>query len=245
MTSSRGSNPFAGAAKARPIRVEFGPNVFVKKGLSAFDPHDPYYFAISLGWRKFGLLFLVAELAINAVFAGLYCLQPGSIANQGHSGFLGAFFFSLETLATVGYGEMYPATTYAHVVSAIEILTGPAVHRDHDRPSLRALLQAEGQGAVCHPRRDHAAQRRADADAAHRQRAEYPSPRRQREPARAGAHDVDRRLPARRGGGSAPDAAAHPGLRDPLHHHARHRRSKPAPTDWWRRRPRSPTFVSS
>ncbi len=127
MTSSSNGAPFGGTAKrgkARPIRVEFGPNVFVKKGLRAFDPHDPYYFAVSLGWRKFGLLFVVAELAINAVFAGLYCLQPGSIANQGHSGFLGAFFFSLETLATVGYGEMYPATTYAHVVSAIEILVG-------------------------------------------------------------------------------------------------------------------------
>ncbi len=127
MTSSSNGAPFGGTAKrgkARPIRVEFGPNVFVKKGLRAFDPHDPYYFAVSLGWRKFGLLFVVAELAINAVFAGLYCLQPGSIANQGRSGFLGAFFFSLETLATVGYGEMYPATTYAHVVSAIEILVG-------------------------------------------------------------------------------------------------------------------------
>ena len=130
MTSSREPDPFAGAAKrgkARPIRVEFGPNVFVKKGLSAFDPHDPYYFAISLGWRKFVLLFVAAELAINAIFAALYCLQPGSIANGGHPGFLAAFF-SLETLATVGYGEMYPATTYAHVVSAIEDLDRPAVH---------------------------------------------------------------------------------------------------------------------
>lgn len=106
------------------MRLSFGANVFVKKGLATFDPHDPYYFAVSLGWRQFGLLFLGCELAINAVFAALYCLQPGSIANQGNSGFLGAFFFSLETLATVGYGEMYPATTYAHVVSAIEILVG-------------------------------------------------------------------------------------------------------------------------
>lgn len=127
MTSSHPPDPFGGAAQrgeARPIRVALGPQVFVKKGLRRFDPHDPYHFAVSLGWRKFGLLFLAAELAINAVFAALYSLQPGAIANQGASGFLGALFFSLETLATVGYGEMYPATTYAHVVSAVEILVG-------------------------------------------------------------------------------------------------------------------------
>lgn len=127
MTSSRETDPFGGAVghgEARPIRVELGPNIFVKKGLRRFDPHDPYYFAVSLGWRKFGLLFLLAEFAINGLFAVLYSLQPGAIANQGTSGFLGALFFSLETLATVGYGEMYPATTYAHVVSALEILVG-------------------------------------------------------------------------------------------------------------------------
>ena len=127
MTSSREPDPRAGAKERggpRPIRVSYGPSVFVKKGLRAFDPHDPYHFAISLGWRKFLALFLAAELAINTFFAMLYSLQPGAIANQGSSGFLGALFFSLETLATVGYGEMYPATIYAHVVSAAEILVG-------------------------------------------------------------------------------------------------------------------------
>ena len=127
MTSSRGEDPFAGQVqrgRRRPVRLALGPQVFIKKGLSTFDPHDPYYFAISLGWRQFGLLFVAAELVINALFAGLYSLQPGSIANQSPHGFAGAFFFSLETLATVGYGAMYPATTYGHVVSAIEILVG-------------------------------------------------------------------------------------------------------------------------
>ena len=127
MTSSRDEKAFAGQAprgKRRPVRLSLGQQEFIKKGLSSFDPHDPYYFAVSLAWRQFGLLFVAAELAINTIFATLYCLQPGSIANQGSSGFLGAFFFSLETLATVGYGEMYPATTYAHVVSALEILVG-------------------------------------------------------------------------------------------------------------------------
>jgi inward rectifier potassium channel len=39
-------------------------------------------------------------------------------------GFLGDFFFSVETLATVGYGDMHPQTLYGHAVAMIEIFTG-------------------------------------------------------------------------------------------------------------------------
>ena len=128
MTSSRNDPPPLGESSTRPkrraVKLALGPQTFIKKGLARFDPHDPYYFAISLSWRMFGVLFVGVEFFINIVFAALYSLQPGSIANQGVTGFLGAFFFSLETLATVGYGEMYPATTYAHVISSLEILIG-------------------------------------------------------------------------------------------------------------------------
>src|SRR5206468_2152868 len=43
-------------------------------------------------------------------------MRPGSFAD--------AFFFSIETLATVGYGEMAPASPYGHIVAASEILCG-------------------------------------------------------------------------------------------------------------------------
>ncbi len=43
--------------------------------------------------------------------------------------FTDAFFFSIETLATVGYGTMAPATLYGHVVSAIEIVRGRAIEK--------------------------------------------------------------------------------------------------------------------
>ena len=108
----------------RPMRFTLGPQQFVSKGLPRFDLQDPYYFAVSLNWKKFALLFLASELSINTFFASLYMLQPTSIANQPQVGFASAFFFSLETLATVGYGEMYPGTTYGHVISSIEILIG-------------------------------------------------------------------------------------------------------------------------
>lgn len=73
------------------------------------------------------LVGLLAEVTVNIVFALLYLAQPGAIANARPGSFADAFFFSLETLATVGYGIMSPATTYGHAVSAFEILTGMAL----------------------------------------------------------------------------------------------------------------------
>jgi inward rectifier potassium channel len=63
---------------------------------------------------------------VNVVFATLFWLVPASVANARSDSFADAFFFSIETLATVGYGEMYPATLYGHVVAAAEIVYGLA-----------------------------------------------------------------------------------------------------------------------
>ena len=45
-------------------------------------------------------------------------------ARPAEPGFAGAFFFSVETLATVGYGDMHPQTVYGHTVAMIEIFVG-------------------------------------------------------------------------------------------------------------------------
>lgn len=110
--------------KAPPVSFRLGAIDFVQTGVARFDWQDPYYIAVSLSWRAFLLLFLIAELTINTVFALLYLVEPGCIANARPGAFTDVFFFSLETLATVGYGVMAPATTYGHIVSGVEIVTG-------------------------------------------------------------------------------------------------------------------------
>jgi inward rectifier potassium channel len=65
-------------------------------------------------------------LAINLLFALLFLLQPGAINNVRPASVSDAFFFSAETLATVGYGVMSPATEYGHIVATVEIMTGMA-----------------------------------------------------------------------------------------------------------------------
>ncbi len=61
-------------------------------------------------------------LATNLVFSIFYYLGRPCIA--GMESFPDAFFFSVETLATVGYGHLYPDTLYGHVVATMEIMVG-------------------------------------------------------------------------------------------------------------------------
>ncbi len=95
-----------------------------KKGVARVDLRDPYHLAVTLSWPKFFGLLLAVELVVNLLFAGLYALAPGSVVNARPGSLSDLFFFSIETLATVGYGVMAPGTLYGHVVSAIEILCG-------------------------------------------------------------------------------------------------------------------------
>ncbi|TKC89399.1 Inward rectifier potassium channel [Trinickia terrae] len=85
---------------------------------------DLYHRALKLNWPCFFGALAAMFLILNTVFASLYMLGTKPIANQLPEGFAGAFFFSVETLATVGYGDMHPQTVYAHVVATLEIFTG-------------------------------------------------------------------------------------------------------------------------
>lgn len=108
------------------MRVQMGAFELRKRGVVRYDLRDPYHLAISLSWPQFALLFLALYLGINMLFAGLYLCRPGSITSARPGAFSDAFFFSMETLATVGYGVMSPATLYGHAVAGAEIITGVA-----------------------------------------------------------------------------------------------------------------------
>ncbi len=110
--------------REKAARVRVGSYEFKKKGVSRFDMRDPYHLAVALTWPQFLAALLVIYLLVNFVFATLFWLSPGSVANARPYSFPDVFFFSIETLATVGYGQMYPATLYGHLVAAIEIVCG-------------------------------------------------------------------------------------------------------------------------
>jgi inward rectifier potassium channel len=112
--------------RAQPVVLKQGEINLFKLGASRFDIRDPYHLAVSLSWPAFVAALLAGWLAINLLFALLYVASPGDVANARPGSFSDVFFFSIETLATVGYGVMAPATTYGHIVSAVEIVSGTA-----------------------------------------------------------------------------------------------------------------------
>jgi inward rectifier potassium channel len=105
-------------------KVKVGAGTVVVHGLPLHSWRDAYHTALTLSWPAFFGTLAVLFLLLNTAFAGLYMLGDAPIANQFPHGFPGAFFFSAETLATVGYGDMHPQTAYAHLVALLEIFVG-------------------------------------------------------------------------------------------------------------------------
>jgi len=104
--------------------VLLGQRAIVTQGLRPAVFQDLYHFFMTVGWPQLFAIIAVFFLAFDVLFGCLYYLVPGCIANLNPPGFAGAFFFSVETLGTVGYGEMHPQTLYGHIVSMIEIFVG-------------------------------------------------------------------------------------------------------------------------
>jgi inward rectifier potassium channel len=110
--------------RPRRIRVRSGQFEFVKLNAEKFDWRDTYHLILTLSWPGFAGLIFGIYLLINLVFAALYILGPHAIAEMSPGSFCDAFFFSVETLATVGYGHMYPESFYGHLIAMLEIMVG-------------------------------------------------------------------------------------------------------------------------
>jgi inward rectifier potassium channel len=104
--------------------VRTGSSTVVAHGMPDRTRLDLYHRALTASWPAFFASLGAFFVLLNAVFAALYSFGHAPIANQSPDGFVGAFFFSVETLATVGYGDMHPQTVYAHAIATLEIFTG-------------------------------------------------------------------------------------------------------------------------
>src|SRR5713226_9025522 len=124
---------------ARPLRSEppeggtAGPPRLISRGtadqtlaigLSRPWFGDLYHFMLRISWCSFLLGGVAPYIVANAGFALLYLLQPGAIANARPGSFADAFFFSVQTIATIGYGQLVPATLYANLIVTLETASG-------------------------------------------------------------------------------------------------------------------------
>src|ERR1700730_2380114 len=110
--------------RPRHIRVRAGQFEFVKLNAKKFDLRDTYHLILTLSWPGFAGVVFGIYLLINLVFAALFLLDSHAIAEMSPGSFSDAFFFSVETLATVGYGHMYPVSLYGHLIATLEIMVG-------------------------------------------------------------------------------------------------------------------------
>jgi inward rectifier potassium channel len=109
-----------GIRKAHRRVMNLGAGKIITEGLENNLWTDFYHNAMTVTWPAFfGTLAAVFAL-FNLVFAEIYSLGVEPIANARPGSFSDLFFFSVETAASVGYGYMYPQSTYGHVAATCE-----------------------------------------------------------------------------------------------------------------------------
>lgn len=110
------------------INKDGSPNV-KRKGLSFFNTADNYHKLITMSLGKFSLLVVATYFTINVIFALIYVIiDPNSLYgirdDAGLNHFWEAFFFSAQTITTVGYGHIYPRGMAANSIAAFESMLG-------------------------------------------------------------------------------------------------------------------------
>ena len=108
----------------RPQHIRLGSREIEARGLARGFWSDLYYRAMTVSWPGFFASAAAIFLTLNGGFALVYFLGDRPVANAVPGRFLDLLYFSIETLATVGYGDMHPQTDYGHLVATVEIFTG-------------------------------------------------------------------------------------------------------------------------
>lgn len=109
----------------RPSIYQSGRLRFEVKGLRITPLQDLFHFLMRTKWSRLLAAFVGIYCGVNGLFAALYHLGgDGTILNARPGSFGDDFWFSVQTFATIGYGNLAPSSTYAHVLVTIESFCG-------------------------------------------------------------------------------------------------------------------------
>jgi inward rectifier potassium channel len=150
--------PVARPHRPTILRTTFGAgNPVTAIGLPRRGLGDLYHRLLTWSWGRVFATLALLYVAANAAFALAYlALGPGAIDNARPGSFTDAFFFSFDTMATIGYGDKVPHGVAANLLSLAQVMFGMAglavttglVFTKFARPTARVLFS---QVAVVHP----------------------------------------------------------------------------------------------
>lgn len=100
-----------------------------RTGLPFWSSLSPYHLLLTVSWPKFLSLMTLSFVLLNTTFALAYMVcgegaLSGSTIEHNHGAFWRAFFFSVHTFATIGYGNVSPVGMAANLIVVLESLTG-------------------------------------------------------------------------------------------------------------------------
>ena len=84
---------------------------------------DFYFYLTRVSWPALLAIIVAAFGLLNCLFAIGYLID-GGVANARPRSFADAFFFSVQTMATIGYGQMTPRSLGSNVLVSIEAMGG-------------------------------------------------------------------------------------------------------------------------
>ena len=105
-------------------RININNRTLLTRGLRQNFWNDINHRAMTAPWPLFFLSAATIFFGFNLIFAALYWFGSSPVANVPDGNLIWLIYFSIETLATVGYGDMHPQTHWGHAVATLEIFTG-------------------------------------------------------------------------------------------------------------------------
>lgn len=122
-------HPAERSQQIRSVRLRRKGGVIQAEDFQRWHRHwrEPYRFMLAVPWPGFLLVIAASYLLINLIFTGLYALDLRGIGGESMGKtvtVLDAFFFSVQTLGSIGYGVLHPTSLWVNLVVTGEAFLG-------------------------------------------------------------------------------------------------------------------------